>query len=281
MTFSLRKTASLTALFAFTTLAATGIVLFLVPQGRVAFWSEWRLWGVTKEGWAALHILLSLLFLIAGIVHIVLNWGPILSYLKDRRLRVPTLTPDFLAAFALTALFTAGALGGFAPFRWVMALNTAVKDQASRSYGEPPYGHAEQSSLKTFCERTSLDLAKAEALLRGAGLEVLGPQDRLQDIAKRNGRTPQQVFLAMKAAEKPKPAQARGQLPEEVAPGLGRKTLHELCREHGLDPAAVRAVLEARKLKVAMDQPFRALAEDNGVGPHDLYATLRTALQAP
>ena len=281
MTVSLRKTASLTALLAFATLAATGVVLFLVPQGRVAYWSEWRLWGITKEGWAALHILLSLLFLVAGIVHIVLNWGPVLSYLKNRRLSVPALSPDFLAAFALTALFSAGALGGFAPFRWVMNLNSAVKDQASRSYGEPPYGHAEQSSLKTFCERTGLDMAKAEALLRGAGLGVQGSQDRLQDIAKRNGRTPQQVFLLMKAAEKPKPALARGELPEEIAPGLGRKTLDELCREHGLDPASVRAALEARHMKVAMDQPFRALAEDNGVGPHDLYAILRTALRTP
>lgn len=281
MTFSLRKTASLTALLAFATLAASGIVLFVVPQGRVAYWSEWRLWGVTKEGWAGLHILLSLLFLVAGIVHIVLNWDPILSYLKGRRRRVPALTPDFLAAVALTLLFTAGALGGFAPFRWVLDLNTAVKDQASRSYGEPPYGHAEQSSLKTFSERTSLDLDQAQALLRAAGLEVQGPQDRLQDIARRNGRTPQQVFLAMKAAEKPKPALARGEFPEEVAPGLGRKTLHELCRDHGLDPAAVRAALEARRMKVEMDQPFRVLAEQNGVGPHDLYATLRAALRTP
>jgi hypothetical protein len=85
MKFSLRKASSLTALLSFGTLAASGIVLFLVPQGRVAFWSEWRLWGATKENWAALHILLSLLFLIAGVVHIVLDWGPILSYLKDQR----------------------------------------------------------------------------------------------------------------------------------------------------------------------------------------------------
>jgi len=281
MKLSLRKTSSLTALFAFALLSASGIVLYLVPQGRVAFWSEWRLWGATKEGWAALHILLSVLFLAAGVVHIVLNWGPILSYLKDRRLQGPKPSLELALAFGLTALFSAGALGGFAPFRWVMDLNTAVKDQASRSYGEPPYGHAEQSSLKLFCERTSLDPTKAEALLRSAGMTVLGPQDRLQDIAKRNGRTPQQVYLAMKPAERPKPAQAVGQLPEEVAPGLGRKTLDELCREHGLDPLTARTALESRGMKVDPGQPFRALAEANGVGPHDLYATLRAALMRP
>lgn len=281
MVLNLRKTASLTALLAFITLAATGIVLFLVPQGRVAFWSEWRLWRLTKENWAALHILLSLLFLVAGSVHIVLNWGPIMSYLRDRQRQMRVLTADFAVAFGLTALFSVGALSGWMPFRWVLDLNTAVKDQASRTYGEPPYGHAEQSSLKTFAERVGLDLAKAKALLNAGGLDVQAESERIQDIAKRNGRTPQEVYLLMKPAEKPRPAVARGELPEEAAPGLGRKTLTELCQEYHLDLPRVVAALEARNLRAPTGQPIRALAEANGMGPHDLYTLIRQTVRNP
>lgn len=273
---NLRKLTSLTALLSFTVLTVSGLVLFLTPQGRVAYWSEWRLWGLTKEAWGAMHILLSLLFLVMGVIHIVLNWKAILHYMKDRSRQIRFTTPDLLAATALTVAFTAGPLLGLPPFRWVMDLNTYAKDQASRSYGEPPYGHAELSTLESFAQKTQLDLPKAMDLLAKAGISAQSPQERLVDVAKRHGRTPQQVYLAMKAAEKPKPLVAG--LPEEVAPGLGRKTLQELCTEYHLDLGRVTTLLESRHLKVRADQPFRALAEANGTGPHELYALLREGL---
>ena len=274
---NLRRLTSLTALLTFVVLVTSGAVLFLTPQGRVAFWSEWRLWGLTKEAWGSLHILLSLLFLVAGVVHIVLNWAAILTYLRDHTRKMRVITPESVASVLLTGLFTAGALLGWPPFRWVMDLNLYAKDQGSRTYGEPPYGHAEQSTLQSFAQKTGLDLEKAQSLLKARGIAFQGPQQRIQDIAKQNGLTPQQVYLAMKAAELAK-APVRG-LPEEVAPGLGRKTLAELCREYQLDLPQVRALLEARNIKVKVDQPIRALAEANGLGPHELYALIRDGVK--
>lgn len=275
---NLRRITSLTALFSFAVLVTSGVVLFLTPQGRVAYWSEWRLWGLTKEAWGSMHILLSLLFLVAGIIHIALNWKPILHYLKDRQQRLRVFTPEFSLSMLLTAVFTAGPLLGWPPFRWVMDLNTYAKDQGSRTYGEPPYGHAEQSSLQAFAQKMGMDLEKAQALLKAKGIASEGPQERLQDIAKGNQLTPQQVYLAIKEAE-PVKAKVVGMLPEEVAPGLGRKTLTELCAEYGLDPTKVCAILEAKQVKVKMDQPLRALAEANGTGPHELYALIRDGLK--
>lgn len=275
---NLRRITSLTAMLSFAVLVTSGIVLFLTPQGRVAYWAEWQLWGLSKEAWGAMHILLSLLFLVAGIVHIVLNWGPIVLYLRDRQKRLRVLTPEFVVSAILTALFTAGPLLGWPPFRWVMDVNAYVKDQGSRTYGEPPYGHAEQSSLKAFAQKMNMDLEQAQVLLKAKGIVFEGPQERLQDIAKRNHLTPQQVYLAIKAAE-PVKAKTVGVLPEEVAPGLGRKTLQDLCTEYNLDLARVTALLEARQMKVKTDQPMRALAEANGTGPHELYAVIRDGLK--
>ncbi|MBK8794230.1 MAG: DUF4405 domain-containing protein [Holophaga sp.] len=273
----LRKITSLTALLSFAVLVTSGVVLFLTPQGRVAYWSEWHLWGLTKEAWGSMHILLSLLFLVAGIVHIVLNWRPIVLYLRDRKERRRVVTPEFAASAVLTILFTVGPLLGWPPFRWVMDLNSYAKDQGSRTYGEPPYGHAEQSSLQAFAQKTGMDLEKAQTLLKGRGIAFEGPQQRLQDIAKRNHLTPQQVYLAMKDAQINQVT--KGQLPEEVAPGLGRKTLEDLCKEYNLELARVRTILEARNVIVKTDQPFRALAEANGTGPHELYAVIRDGLK--
>jgi len=273
----LRKITSLTALLSFAVLVTSGVVLFLTPQGRVAYWSEWHLWGLTKEAWGSMHILLSLLFLVAGIVHIVLNWRPIVLYLRDRKERMRVVTPEFAASAVLTILFTVGPLLGWPPFRWVMDLNSYAKDQGSRTYGEPPYGHAEQSSLQAFAQKTGMDLEKAQTLLKDRGIAFESPQQRLQDIAKRNHLTPQQVYLAMKDAQIIQVT--KGQLPEEVAPGLGRKTLEDLCKEYNLELARVRTILEARNVIVKTDQPFRALAEANGTGPHELYAVIRDGLK--
>lgn len=271
----LRKVASLTALLTFVMLTVTGIILYVVPQGRVAYWSEWRLWGLTKEDWAAMHILVSLLFLVVGIIHVVLNWGPIVFYLKDRaKQRLRVFTPEFTLSLALTLLFALGAVYKLPPMRWVMDLNTFAKDQGAKAYGEPPYGHAEQSSLKTFAERTNMDLTRALGLLKAAGIRFEGPEQKLQDIAKANGMNPQQVYLAMKAAEKPKPAPT-GILPEEAATGLGRKTLAGLCQEYGLEVAFIQQGLAARKISAEPDQTIKRIAEDAALGPHDLYGVIR------
>ena len=56
----------------------------VVPQGRVAYWADWRLWGLTKTDWGNIHINLGLLFLIALFVYIYYNWKPLISYLKNK-----------------------------------------------------------------------------------------------------------------------------------------------------------------------------------------------------
>ena len=43
--------------WAFLVLMVSGIVLYLVPQGRVAYWVHWSLAGLDKEQWAAVHMM--------------------------------------------------------------------------------------------------------------------------------------------------------------------------------------------------------------------------------
>jgi hypothetical protein len=43
--------------------------------------------------------------------------------------------------------------------------------------------------------------------------------------------------------------------------------------------ATMQSFLRARNMKVEANQSFRALAEANGTGPHELYALLRDGLK--
>ena len=113
---SLRKLVSLTALVCFLLLILTSIVLFIVPAGRVAFWSGWRLWLLGKEQWAAVHLNLGVLLLVMMVLHVWLNWAALVSYLKRRARGLKWLSPEFAAALILSLLVCSGTLADVPPF---------------------------------------------------------------------------------------------------------------------------------------------------------------------
>ena len=81
---NMRKITSMTMFVSFILLVLTSIILYIVPHGRVAYWADWHLWGLTKREWGSLHINLGFLFLFAGLLHMYYNWAPIKAYMKDR-----------------------------------------------------------------------------------------------------------------------------------------------------------------------------------------------------
>lgn len=79
---TMRKITSLTATLAFILMVTTSIILYVVPQGRVAYWADWRMGGLSKAQWGDIHINVGLLFLLALGLHIYYNWKPLMANLK-------------------------------------------------------------------------------------------------------------------------------------------------------------------------------------------------------
>jgi len=271
----LRKITSLTALVSFLMLVLSSVVLYLSPQGRVAYWADWRLWGLSKTEWANVHINLGLLLLLTMALHIYYNWKAITAYLKNKARRVRIFTAEFNLALAVTAVFIFGTYLLAPPFSWVLDGAEALKRAAAATYGEPPYGHAELTPLKTFCRRMNLDPRQALNLLAAEGYAVEGDSQTLAEIARSAGVTPQRIFAVIQ------PAAARlpegGRLPETPPPGMGNLTLDGLCARYGLDPAGTLKRLEESKLAAASDMTIKAIAEKNGVGPLEVYYVIREA----
>lgn len=270
-----RRVVSLTALVSFLLLAVTSVVLFLTPQGRVAYWSDWTLWGLSKTGWGDLHINFGVLFLIAILFHIYYNWSPILAYLRTKLRKRVGLTPELGAALAVTLAVAAGTGFAVPPFSWVLDLNLHLKDAAARTYGEPPYGHAELSSLAGLARRTAMDPAEAMDRLTAAGIRFEGPEQTVLEVARINGLSPRAVFERMQPVAEAEAAGPRP-LPETPFPGLGRMTLAELAAEYGHDAGILADRLNRQGLNVAPDTTIRAAAEENGMAPPQFYERLRT-----
>ena len=268
---NIRKITSLTALLSFALLMVTSVILYIVPAGRVAYWSGWRLWGLSKEDWGAVHINLGFLLLLSIILHTFYNWGALVSYLKNRTKQLKIFTPDFSIALVLTLVVFGGTLAGLPPMSSIIDLGTRITDQANLHYGEPPYGHAELSPLADFADKVKLDAEQSLQRLHSAGIKVDSLQQTMQDIATANGVTPQHLYDLIR----PVVANAStGAMPGSAPGGTGNRTLAQLCELYGLDRSMVVSGLASRGISAGPEQTIKEIAAANGMDPHAVYAAI-------
>ena len=147
---NIRRITSLTMFLSFVLLMLTSIILYIVPHGRVAYWADWHLWGISKTEWGNLHINLGVLLLIAFAFHLYFNFNVFMAYLKNKTKELRIINANFNAAFLLTLLFCIGTYFMVPPLSYVIHLGEFITEKADVKYGEPPYGHAELSSLNCF-----------------------------------------------------------------------------------------------------------------------------------
>ncbi|WDP91772.1 MAG: DUF4405 domain-containing protein [Desulfobacter sp.] len=275
----IRRITSLTAGLAFIVMVITSFILYIVPQGRIAYWADWKLLGLTKEQWGNIHINTGILFLMALGLHIYYNWNPILTYLKDKARQIKIFTADFNAAFILTIVVVLGTYAEIPPFSSILSVSESIKDKAAREYGEPPYGHAELSSLELFAKKTGLPLGESLARLKEKGIKVAGKEQTLSEIARNNALSPQKVYLAMKpeTARPVVPVGTAIKLPGSPPPGTGNMTLAALCSQYNLNMKAMVRTLADRGLKARENQTIKDIATENQTGPMDIYDHIRTA----
>ena len=272
---NLRKITSLTMLVSFVLCIVTSVVLYIAPHGRVAYWSNWRLLGLSKTQWSELHINLGILLLLAGCLHIYYNWKPITAYLKEKSKQMKVFNVNFIIALILTLTVGVGTYFKIPPMSTIINFSESIKDSAAIKYGEPPYGHAELSSLKMFAKRVGLDLSKSMELLHQAGIHFENETQTINDIAKKNNLTPKQIYEIIKPATQVKRTKGHSIFPEIPPPGFGRKKLAEVCADLGLDIHEIIHALSKRGIKAKSDQSIKEIAAKNNMEPMAIFEIIR------
>ena len=277
----IRRITSLTASLAFVLMVLTSIILYIVPQGRVAYWADWRLWGLTKTDWGNIHINLGLLFLIALFLHIYYNWKPLISYLKNKTRQIKVFTPEFSTALFIAIGFIVGTYFLVPPFSWVMSLNEHFKDSGAEKYGEPPYGHAELSSLQTFTKKMNFDLTKSMELLDKAGYAVENSNITLEAIGRKYNIPPQLVYKTIKPAATitAQKSESNGGMPESAPPGTGNLTLADFCTQFNLNMKLVVRELKKQGIEASEELTLKKIAAQNKTSPTDLYERIKNIVQ--
>lgn len=278
---SARSLVAFIVTWAFTILTVTGLVLYIVPQGRVAFWTHWSLLGLSKEQWADAHMIFGGIFIIAGIAHLFFNWKPFKKFFAERVKGQLQIKQEFVVAMAFSIIIVVMSVLHIPPVSWVFDLNEALKDSWVTSPElEPPFGHAEEVSLAGISRRMGLDLEKSVMALKRKGFRFNGTQDSLEKIAITNGTTPMAVYEVIRPYElQPEPVPVSGMTVEEVedrfaGTGLGRKTLAEICEAIKLAVSNCSQRLEAKGFEIGTDEKLKQAAERYEINPIDVLKML-------
>lgn len=288
---NMRKITSMTMLVSLILLLINSVVLYIVPEGRVAYWADWHLVGLTKSEWGDQHITVGVLFLVAAVLHIIYNWAPIKAYMKNKAKEIKVFTMPFNIAMVVTILVAVGTYYNVPPMSTILYFSEVIKDGGSKKYGEPPYGHAELSSIKFFAKKEGLDPEKAVELLKQADMEVEGIKDTLKKVANNNGLTPQQVYDIIKPAKlEPKkvvvsstgadgatsPALSAEEFPDHPRPGFGKRTLEEVCVELGINQNTIVAGLQGMGIKADPTMQIKEIGGESDKEPMEIYEAIRT-----
>jgi len=284
--FNWRSYVSVLTALSFIGMAFTGIILFFVPSGRVANWTGWTMLALTKQQWIGLHDWFSIIFVIASVFHLYLNWKPFAGYFKSKVTSAFGLRAEWaLAAVTCIAVFIC-TLAGVKPFSSLMELGESIKHSWDSPRQRAPIPHAELLSLTELAEKTpDVGLETMLSNLKTQGIEVESPDVVLGELAEANGMTPAGLYdIALGQTAPGRGGEGhRGQAGADggrgggSGRGFGRMTLKQYCEQMDLDLNTAVKTLKEAGFTAGADLTIRDIADSTGTHPSEIM----DILQAP
>lgn len=278
---SARSLTAFLVTWAFIVLTVTGIILYIVPQGRVAYWVHWSLAGMEKEQWGWVHMIFGGVFIITGFLHLYFNWKPFKKYFADRVKGHIKPKREIFVATAVTIVIIVVSALNIPPASWVIDLNSWIKGSWVTSPElEPPFGHAEESSLAGISRKMNIDLEKGMQELETNGIKFTGKKDTLENIARSNNTTPMHIYgMIHKHTISPAIADGQPLSAEEIearysGTGLGRKSLEEVCLQIGISLETGLDKLSKAGVSANGEDNVRDIAEKYSRSPIDLLVIM-------
>jgi len=250
-----KKIISLGLLFTFLLGVITGIVLYIMPHGRIAYWNDWRLLGLNKDQWEALHIVFTFLMVFLGIFHLFINWKIFKKYI---------FTKQFICILGITVILAFLAIKNLPPVSYVIKLEESIKTSWEKKELQPPIPHAELLSLKTLANRMGIPLELALKKLKSHGFNVPSANTTLKKLAQINHTTPAELYKIISS-------ETQSVIPISYP---GRKTLKEVCNILKIDQKKCKEVLKNHGIEPNWDETLKEIASSYGIKPKEIILWL-------
>jgi len=278
----------------------SGIILYLAPAGRVAFWVNWHLFGLTKKQWEAVHTVSSFFLAVFVIWHLILNWKPFVNYMKDKMKKINFTVPELLWSLLITIVLTVMSIYSIPPVSYIMDFGEYLTESWESKATTPIIPHAERLTLKEYCEKINFPLDRAIKRLNVFNVKGVSPDKTLEEIAKENGVAPKDIADMLnyqKAIKEEVPAPVESSSlgakesdsadNEAVSPGrmrrgqspgnfngmmyIGKMELKEFCEKAGISIDKAKALLKDKGFgDISDSDTLRDIARENGLMPREL-----------
>jgi hypothetical protein len=258
--FQWRALISVLVTISFLVLVLSGVILFVSPPGRIANWTNWTLISLRKNEWGGLHIWFGVVFLAVAVVHLILNWRPLVSYFKSKLTHRVGFRWEWVVGLVLCGAVYAGIRAGVPPFSSLLAFNEEIKESWDKPAGRAPIPHAELLSLGELAQRAGVDPPTALSRLAAVGITNATSELTVGKLAERNQVSGQRIYEVILGNST---ARGAGGSSGEGG-GTGRKTLAQYCQEQGLKVADALARLEAKGIQANETLTLREIAVNNG-----------------
>jgi len=298
--FSWRAFASVLTGVSFLGMAFTGVILFVVPPGRIANWTGWTILGLTKHQWIGLHDWFSIIFIVGAVVHTYLNWKALVSYFKSKLSKAFAMRTEWALAVVVCAVVCVGMLYEVRPFSSLLVWNESIK----RSYDSPTREvpiHAELLTLAELAEQVdAADLDTMLSNLKAHGIVVGSAQAVVGELAEAHNMTPVQLYsIAVgqtglgrgaggpgRGGYGPGGGGGSGETveahggggPGGFGGGFGRMTLSQYCAQGEMDVAEAVKKLKEAGFEAGADMTMRTIADNAGVHPSEIRMVLEPSV---
>jgi hypothetical protein len=247
----------------------SGIVLYFTPQGKIANWTNWTLWGLDKHTWGAMHINSSLIFFVIIIFHIYYNWKLLWAYIKKRTQAAINLKLELAIVLLFSIFIVMASIKDIQPFKQIIDWNQGMKDYwALKAEAQPPIPHAEEMTVEEFCENLKVPLEDFQSRMKAKGW-TFAPNQTIQNIAENNHISPADIYKQVQTTGSPAKGNGAGS-----GGGWGRMTVEHVCTQQGVSLDVALAKLAEQNIDAKATDNVRTLANQLGQRPSAIISII-------
>jgi hypothetical protein len=239
----------------------SGVILYITPPGRYAHWTNWTLWGLSKEGWGAMHTIFGYLLLIIIAGHLYYNWRVIVAFTWSKVRHTFNLKRELAVATIISLAVFLGTYWNVAPFSTVM--NFGEKAKHSWEQRDPTYAHGRgRGFVSPTSAPTKADGPNYTPTTRSGCAQPSVPfiPETRGNRAQGKGRN---AFSPAVAHAQTAPSIQRGG-------GMGRKTLDMVFSDYGIPRNEGLSRLKSKGIEAKSTDTIRGIADRSGKRPSEI-----------
>lgn len=271
--FNIRAFISLYMTIAFIVMTISGTILYIAPPGRIAHWSYWAILGFTKSEWQAFHTMFTFIFVLAGVLHIIYNWKPIIKYISNKISGTSKIRKELIYSVIFSAFIFGGTYTKIPPFITVLDFGESITDSWADESTEPPVPHAEELTLSEISTQVNLKTKQIMQKLNNNGFSVSDSNKTLQEIAEQYNTIPSDIYKAINLNLQ-KSNSSVTNTKYTPGSGYGRKLLSVVFNENALTWEEGIKLLKKSGILVSEDGKLKDIANENGKLPVDIINAL-------